>query len=294
MPAGSPFTVLCQALARGPAADRADLHLHSTASDGTYTPTQLVELGRRCLLRAIALTDHDTLAGLDEARAAARGSSLEVITGVEITTRYAGHEIHLLGYFVDPAHPGLSAALESIRLARRGRFLEMVERLRGLGVSIEVTEADLLPSSLGRRTLAELLVRQGKASSVREAFQRWLHDRGRAAVPKESLPTLEAISHVRAAGGVASWAHPPYDQCVEHLAELAAAGLGAVEVVFPNARPGLARQMRERAMALGLAVSGGSDCHGPGGSGVGSHTLSSDELERLRCSVPSSTKSSKV
>jgi predicted metal-dependent phosphoesterase TrpH len=294
MPAGSPFTALCQALARGPAADRADLHLHSTASDGTYTPTQLVELGRRCLLRAIALTDHDTLAGLAEARAAARGSSLEVIAGVEITTRHAGQELHLLGYFVDPDHPGLNTLLERIRLARHQRFLEMVQRLHRLGVSVEVGAADLRPSSLGRRTLAELLVRQGKAGSIREAFQRWLHDRGRAAVPKESLPTVQAIAQVRAAGGVASWAHPPYDQCVEHLSDLAAAGLGAIEVVFPRAKPSWAKQMRQRAAALGLALSGGSDCHGPGGNGVGSHTLSSDELERLRCSVPCSRKSSKV
>jgi predicted metal-dependent phosphoesterase TrpH len=293
MPAGSPFTALCQALARGPAADRADLHLHSTASDGLYSPTQLVELGRRCLLKAIAITDHDTLAGWEEARTAA-GAHLEVIPGVEITTRHAGRELHLLGYFVDPADPPLQAALAGIRSARRERFLEMVQRLRSLGVSVEVGEADLAPSSLGRRNLAELLVRQGKASTIREAFQRWLHDRGRAAVPKESLPTTDAIALVRGAGGVASWAHPPYDQCVEYLAPLAAAGLGALEVVFPHAKPALARHMRDRATQLGLAISGGSDCHGPAGNGVGSYTLSSDELERLRCSVPFLTKSNKV
>src|SRR5262245_11837376 len=235
MPAGSPFTALCQALARGPAADRADLHLHSTASDGLYTPTQVAELGRRCLLKAIALTDHDTLAGLEEARRAA--GTLEVIAGVEITTRFDGRELHLLGYFVDPTYGPLVDALAAIRAERRERFMGMVGRLRDLGVSVEVTDADLARSSLGRRSLAELLVRQGHAGSIREAFQRWLHDRGRAALPKQGLPVEEAIGLVRAAGGVASWAHPPYDQCMARLADLARAGLGAVEVVFPTVRP---------------------------------------------------------
>lgn len=291
MPAGSPFTALCQALARGPAADRADLHLHSTASDGEYTPKQLAELGRRCLLRAIALTDHDTLAGIDEARRAV--PTLEVIAGVEITTRFDGRELHLLGYFVDPTYQPLLDALAAIRLDRRERFLGMVERLRGLGVSVIVSEADLAPSSLGRRNLAELLVRQGHAGTIREAFQRWLRDGGRAALPKQGLPIEEAIRLVRAAGGVASWAHPSYDHCMSHLPELARAGLGAVEVVHPEAKAAQSRQLRELAGRLGLAISGGSDCHGPGGNGVGSHTISSDELERLRCSAPCSTKSSK-
>jgi predicted metal-dependent phosphoesterase TrpH len=291
MPAGSPFTALCQALARGPAADRADLHLHSTASDGTYTPAQVAELGRRCLLKAIALTDHDTLAGLDEARRAA--GTLEVIAGVEITTRYEGRELHLLGYFVDPTYEPLLKALASIRAERHERFLGMVGRLRDLGVSVEVTDADLSRSSLGRRSLAELLVNQGHAGSIREAFQRWLHDRGRAALPKTGLPVGEAIALVRAAGGVASWAHPPYDQCMARLGDLAAAGLGAVEVVFPTVRPTHARNVRELATRLRLAVSGGSDCHGPGGNGVGAYTISSDELERLRCSAPCTRRSKK-
>lgn len=292
MPAGSPFTALCQALARGPSADRADLHLHSTASDGLYTPAQVAELGRRCLLKAIAITDHDTLAGVEEARRAV--VNLEVIAGVEITTRFDGRELHLLGYFVDPEDRPLQEALTAIRAQRRERFLGMVQRLRALGVSVEVTEADLAPSSLGRRNLAELLVRQGKAGTIREAFQRWLHDRGTAALPKDGLPVEEAIRLVRNAGGVASWAHPPYDFCVARLAELAAAGLGAVEVVHPDARPAHARRLRELATSLGLAVSGGSDCHGPGGNGVGSHTISSDELERLRCSAPCTRSSSKA
>lgn len=280
MPAGQPFTTLCQTLARRPNADRADLHLHSTASDGTYTPAQLTELGRRCGLKAIALTDHDTLAGLDEARQAA--GDLEVIAGVEISTRFRARELHLLAYFVDPNNGPLKAALGRIREDRRGRFLEMVGRLRALGVSVQISDADLATSSLGRRNLAEILVRQGLAGSVREAFQRWLADHGPACVPKQGLAVEDAIALVLAAGGVASWAHPPYHLCVDGLAELAQAGLGAVEAVFPEVRPTHSRAMRDLAGRLGLAITGGSDCHGPGARGVGGWTVSSDELERLR------------
>src|SRR5262245_49186852 len=101
MPARQPFTALCQFAARSSSSGRVDLHLHSTHSDGTYTPAQLVDLARRTGLAAIALTDHDTLSGVDEARAAARGTSVEVVEGVEISTEYNGAELHLLGYFVD-------------------------------------------------------------------------------------------------------------------------------------------------------------------------------------------------
>jgi predicted metal-dependent phosphoesterase TrpH len=280
MPAGQPFTALCQALARGPAAGRADLHLHSTASDGSYTPAQVVDLARRCGLAAIALTDHDTLHGYFEAMRCAR-PPLEVIPGVEITTRYQGRELHLLAYFVDPHDTALDEALEEVRRGRRERFAEMVRRLRGLGVSIE--EEGPVPPSLGRRYLAELLVKQGFAGSVREAFSRWLGEGGRAFVPREGIPVDAAVALVRGGGGVASWAHPPYDEGMSAtLAELAAMGLRAVEAAYPGMRPAQSRALREQAGRLGLAVTGGSDCHGPGPRGVGSVTISDEELSLLR------------
>src|SRR5579871_500452 len=238
MPAGQPFTALCQLAARSPQTGRVDLHIHTTRSDGTYTPAQVVDLARCAGLAALAITDHDTLGGVTAASAAGAGSSVEIVSGVEITSEYSARELHLLGYFVAVDHAGLTVALEEIRRHRVERFQEMVERLRGRGVSLEGEEQRVhgSPDTLGRRHLAEMLVRARWVSTVREAFLRYLGDRGGVAVPKKRLPVAEAIRLVRAAGGVAAWAHPPYDCTREQLSELCDLGLGAVEVEYPDLR----------------------------------------------------------
>jgi 3',5'-nucleoside bisphosphate phosphatase len=282
MPARQPFTALCQFAARGRLAGRADLHTHTTHSDGLYTPAQIVELARRSGLAAVAVTDHDALGGVGVARAAAAGSGVEVVAGVEITAEYRGRELHLLGYFFRPDDGPLNVALEKLRRGRAERFQEMVGRLRACGVSVEVGPTAGGPEALGRRRLAELLVQQKKAATVREAFARWLHDGGRAAAPKLRLPVAEAVALVRGAGGVAAWAHPPYDGTEDDLAELRGLGLGAVEAEYPGVRRSRVRQLREWAGRLGLAVSGGSDCHGPGRRAVGACTVSTRELDLLR------------
>src|SRR5947209_3453621 len=135
MPRRQPFTALCQALGRPRPGGRADLHVHTTHSDGTYTPAQVVDLARRSGLAAVAVTDHDTLAGVPEAQAAA-GPGLEVIPGVEISAEHHGRELHLLGYFVRTVDAALQAALRRLRERRAERFWDMVERLRGCGVSL--------------------------------------------------------------------------------------------------------------------------------------------------------------
>ncbi len=284
MPRRQPFTTLCQLAARGPRAGRADLHVHTTASDGTYTPAQVVDLARHVGLAALAVTDHDTLAAVPAARACAAGSGVEIVPGVEITAEHAGRELHLLAYFVALDHPGLNAALDAIRADRVRRFAEMIERLRARGVSVEDRSAagTARPDAVGRRHLAELLVRAGRAATVRDAFRRYLHDRSDVVVPKKRLPAGEALALVRQAGGVAAWAHPAYDDTQECLAELRGLGLRAVEVEYPDVRVGRVRELRAWAEALGLAVTGGSDCHGPGPRSVGARTVSAAELDRLR------------
>jgi predicted metal-dependent phosphoesterase TrpH len=296
MPARDPFTQVCRQLARGRYVGRADLHLHTNCSDGTYSPAEIADVARRSGLAAIAVTDHDTTAGVNATREAAR-DALEVIAGVEITTEHHGRELHLLGYYIDLEYEPLQTALRDICHSRVQRFSAMIERLRGCGVSIDEREIGS-PDSLGRRHLAELLVRQGKAGSLREAFVRWLADGRLAEVPKKRLPVAEAIDLVRRAGGVAAWAHPAYDGTVETLAELARLGLGAIEVEFPEVKRSRSRELRSWAEALGLAVTGGSDCHGPGPRSVGRWTISDSELDLLRhatrgnpCSAPSSTRS---
>ena len=283
MPKRQPFTALCQFTARGPCAGRADLHLHTTFSDGLYTPAQVVDLARRSGLTAIAITDHDTLGGVPAARAAAP-PSLEVIAGVEITAEYREHELHLLAYFVRLDCPALTDALARIRRQRLERFHEMVRRLRACGVELDADDLASVhgPEALGRRHLAELLVRAGKVGSVREAFSRYLKDGGRAEAPKVRLPVAEALALVRAAGGVSAWAHPSGDCTLESLAELRAWGLNAVEVEYPEMKRGRTLTLRRWTHALGLAVTGGSDCHGPGKRAVGCSTISDEELRRLR------------
>jgi predicted metal-dependent phosphoesterase TrpH len=285
VPAGQPFTLICQSLARPQYYGRVDLHLHTTHSDGTYTPAQVVELACRSGLSAIAITDHDTVSGIAPAMEAAC-RSLEIISGVEITTEYQGREVHLLGYFFNPFHAGLRSALDHLRAERVGRFREMVRRLDRLGVHIEEAEIASLgdTASLGRRHLAELVVQAKKAATVREAFQRYLGDQGDATVPKKRLPIADAIALVRSAGGVAAWAHPGCDCTQQSLLELKRLGLGAIEAEYPAFRPSRIRELRRLATELGLAITGGSDCHGPSqpGRAVGAHSISHDELLRLR------------
>src|SRR5262249_16928768 len=177
-------------------------------------------------------TDHDTLSGVTEARAAAKGSALEIVTGVEISAEYRGAELHLLGYFVDLDNQPLVAALERLRVDRANRFWEMADRLRDCGVALDNEEVggltELETGTLGRRNLAEFLVKTRRAGSVREAFVRFLGDRGRAAVPKVRLPVADAIACVRQSGGVAAWAHPSYDCTRETLTEPREIGLRGV------------------------------------------------------------------
>ncbi len=170
---GSPFTQLCRQWTILRSRRGADLHTHTTFSDGTYTPASLVERAIAAGLPAIAITDHDTTAAIEPARAVAAGR-IEVIAGVEITAEFRGRELHLLGYFIEPDDV-LDAALGELRAARRTRLLEMARRLRTLGVSLE-DEVAALPDevSLGRRHLAALLIRHGHARSLHNAFTRWL------------------------------------------------------------------------------------------------------------------------
>ncbi len=285
MPARQPFTALCQTLARPRLVARADLHIHTTHSDGNYTPCQVIDLARRSGLAAVSITDHDCVDGLTSARRAA-GNDVEVISGVEITTCFRNRIVHLLGYFFEPGEPRLVAALAELREQRAGRFQEMVTRLRSFGIALDNKDAcrSADGETLGRRHLAALLVKAGRAATVREAFLRYLGDGGRVAVPHVGLPVAEAITRVRGAGGVAAWAHPSYDCSRETLVELRDMGLDAIEAEYPGFRRSRVQDLRRLAASLGLAITGGSDCHGPDNvrRTLGACTISTEELDALR------------
>jgi len=281
---GSPFTSLCQRFVRLRDPRRADLHTHTTFSDGTLTPAALIDRAVNADLRAVAVTDHDTAAGVGPAQVAAAGR-LEVIPGVEVTSEFRGAELHLLGYYIRLDDCPLANALAKLRSARRERLLEMARRLQPLGVSVE-DDVRALPAevSLGRRHLAAILIARGYSQSRHHAFTRWLANPALTGVPKRRLPVGGAIDLVRGAAGVTSWAHPPADADLDTLAELRDLGLQAVECVYPWPTGARGKRLRAMAESLGLAITGGSDTHGPSPAtrGVGARTVSLEELDRIR------------
>lgn len=251
---------------------RIDLHLHSHVSDGHMAPGDVARGALAAGLSLIALTDHDTAAGVPEAIAAAAGTPLRVLPGIEISTRFGEHEFHVLGYGIDPGS-GVIAAHQDASLVRRVRRMErMVERLGEMGVAItfdEVSAAAGPARSLGRPHLARALLAGGHTRYYGEAFERYISDRGPAFVA-ESFPTpLDAIDIIHAAGGLAVWAHPPLDPFTELLPEFIAWGLDGVECYRPNNAPEDVLVLERATRELGLIPTGGSDWHGPHRASLG-------------------------
>jgi predicted metal-dependent phosphoesterase TrpH len=250
--------------------------MHSTASDGAYTPAQLIDLAKRSGLAAISITDHDTVAGYLEAKDQPT-HDVTVVPGVEISTEDQGRELHLLGYFFDHANEQLRSTFEQLCVGRAERFREMIERLRTCGVNLEDVNVPIDATSLGRRHLAEMMLKAGHVSSIREAFNRYLGHNGPAFAPKVRVQLADAIRIVRDARGITSLAHPSQDLDLLGLRRLADMGLQAMEAVYPGFTRSRIEELRQWAKQLNLAITGGSDCHGPDARAVGSCTLSSEE-----------------
>ena len=286
MPRRSHYTAAGSRLAQLTEPRRADLHVHTTQSDGEFTTSQVVAFARQANLAALAITDHDTLAAVELARTAA-GDHLELVPGVEITAGFGGREVHLLGYFIRTDHAELNAALARLCDRRRERFRSYAEQLAGAGFTLpedRVRHLEETTPSLGRRHVAGLLVAAGFVQHRTEAFHRVLKLVGPQVLPKLLLPVEEAIRLVRDAGGASSLAHPPTDLTDEDFGTLAGFGLNALEAEYPWGRKSLTARLRLAAGRFGFAVTGGSDCHGPVPAHrcVGSHGITSDELELLR------------
>ena len=265
----------------------ADLHSHSTASDGTSTPAEVMRRARAAGLDVIALTDHDTVAGHDEARAALP-PGLTLVPGMELSCRLDGHSVHLLGYLFDPADPELAAETARIRESRVRRAEAMVERLAGLGVPVTWEQVSALAAGgvVGRPHLARAMVEAGAIESPEQAFgPDWIGEGGRAYVPRYALDPARAIALVRDAGGVTVVAHPRARgwEVPDHvIAGLAAAGLAGIEVWHPDQDRGQRMLLQDLAARLNLVASGGSDDHGElTGYRLGSDTIAPDAYERL-------------
>jgi hypothetical protein len=268
----------------------ADLHLHSHHSDGEHPPQTVVEMAHAAGLRAVALTDHDTMDGWPAFSRACEERGIEPISGVELSCRFRERDLHLLGYFVRPDHPRLMEALARFRTERAERGREIVRRLNGVGVplTVEAVERAAGGGVVGRPHVADALVQSGLCRSYDEAFRRYIGHKGPGHVAKAQFAPSEAIALVHEAGGLAVLAHPGqfYDEkAVGRLAEL---GLDGVEVIHPRHGQEDTLRMSGIAYGLGLSVTGGSDYHGPsrGMARVGDPGIPYEMVQRLKERLP--------
>ena len=246
-----------------------DLHTHSTASDGSYAPSRLIELAVDRGLKAIALTDHDTLAGVAEARAGADGAGLVFIPGVEIEIEMESGEFHLLGLALGGDCRPLESALLRVQAARQARNLRMVERFQSAGIPITMEELNQIAGGdiISRAHFARLLVRKKVVSSIDAAFKRLIGKGMQFYEPRECLELGDAVSLIRAAGGVAVIAHPVSlglhgPALRTHFMSCRDRGVGGIEAWHPNHTIKECHRLEKLAHGLGMIATGGSDFHG--------------------------------
>jgi predicted metal-dependent phosphoesterase TrpH len=259
-----------------------DLHTHSTASDGTMAPKDLVRLASERGLKAIALTDHDTIDGLAEAVVAGQRWGIEVIPGVEISARHPGGSMHILGYFLDYKDARLDERLAVLKQARKDRNPQIIAKLNALGIPLTLAQVERISAGgqMGRPHIARAMYEGGYVRSLQEAFDIYLGNQGKAYVEKFRFPPEEAIGMIREAKGVPGLAHPftlglNPEALREQLRELARLGLAGLEVFYPEHSPEQEALYLSLARELGLLVTGGSDFHGDNKPEV--------ELGRVNC-----------
>lgn len=250
-------------------AGRLDLHLHTTHSDGSLPPAEVLALAHKAGVTALAITDHDITTGLPEALEAGARLGIEIIPGVEISSRFGDNELHILGYFLEWRDPALNERLAGLRASRHDRNPRIIERLRALGQDITYDEVRELAGteSVGRPHIARVLINKGYVTSAKEAFDRFLAQGKPAYVARELPEPAEAISWIRAARGVPVLAHPLWaKQDGEGLFKLCetlkAQGLGGMEVHYSTHNPRQTADLLDIARRLNLLVTGGSDFHG--------------------------------
>lgn len=247
-----------------------DLHTHSTASDGSYPPREVIRLARERGLKAMALTDHDTIDGLPEAMAAGAEFGVEVIPGVEISAESPRGSMHILGYFLDYQSELLARRLGVLKQARLDRNPQIIAKLNRLGIPLTLEQVAAISGGgqMGRPHIAQALLRGGFVRSLQEAFDKYLGNDGQAYVNKFRFPPDEAIAMIRESRGVPVLAHPftlglpSADALRPRLIELKKLGLAGLECYYPEHSPGQQAMYLALARELGLLITGGSDFHG--------------------------------
>jgi len=243
---------------------RADLHIHTKYSDGSFTPEETVQTAKKQGLACISITDHDSVSGLDEAIATGEALDVEIVPGVEVSAEYNDKEMHILGYCIDRKDDGLLQFLSKIRQDRRGRLFKMVEALNDHGLSMDAE--DILnytgDVSISRLHIAQYMESKGLVSSWREAFKKYIGDTQPCYISSFRYTPKQVIDAIKNAGGVAVIAHPGFDKLENVISELIADGIDGIEVYHTEHSVSVSRKYEEYAKENNLLITGGSDCHG--------------------------------
>ena len=265
--------------------NRVDLHVHTTASDGTCTPAEVIELAKKAGLTAIAITDHDTLSGAIEGVKLAKEMGFEVIDGVELSSDLNGTDVHILGYLMSRYHviQGVLDELQNLRSTRAERMVRKLNRL-GVRISMEDVLRESKGDSIGRPHIASAMVRKGIVPTTQYAFQYYIGDGRPAYIPKPKLTPIQAVELILASGGVPVLAHPGLTGSDNIIDELVEHGLRGLEAFHPMHDERQTRRYLEIAERKGLIVTGGSDFHGATKPDIwiGSVTVGYESVERLR------------
>ena len=246
-----------------------DLHIHSTYSDGTLTPLEIIQLARESGLKTIALTDHDTTEGIANALDLGEKHKIDVLAGIELSAVFDSHPVHILGYGIDHAAPLLLENLQEIQKARKERNDKIILKLQDIGLDVSLAELDMISKSgqTGRPHIARLLVKKGVVSSTDQAFDRYLGKQGRAYTARKSLPANRAVKMINEAKGIAVLAHPvtlnaTFEALTQTILKLREAGLAGMEVYYPSHSFSFRLKLEKLCVEHDLIATGGSDFHG--------------------------------
>ena len=266
---------------------KADLHIHTTASDGNSTPSEIVEMAVDLKLEVISITDHDSIAGFKEAQAAASDKDIEVLAGSEITASFDDKECHLLAYGFDPGNSEFLKLLLEHKKARINRGKWILDQLsrQGLDLDIDEVKAEANGSNIGRPHIAAVLIDKGYVASFKEAFIRYLSDQQLGVIPNDYLSCREVIDIVKQAGGATIVAHPGRIYTEEELDQLVEAGVDGIEVIHPGHNYKLQKKMEVYAEKNNLLATGGSDFHGVSQEYqkyFGVVTISTEKVHRMK------------
>lgn len=267
-----------------------DLHMHSIFSDGTLTPTQLVERAKKNKIEVMAITDHDNVDGLKEGRTEAEKVGITFVNGIEVSADFKNKDIHILGYFLNLEDQIFLEWLKNLQKKRRNRTLEMLKKLSRLGIEISLAEVqdEALGNVMGRPHIAKMIIKKGFATTMDEVFDRYLGDGKPAYVPKVGVDMLEVVKKLKANGAVVILAHPHLishsdDTVVNIIDSLVKSGLDGLELYYPNIDIRKKNKLLKIANKRGLILTGGSDFHGLNRPGIdlGIGNISMEVFEKM-------------